>query len=706
VAAAPGILTRTFVHVPGIGSVTERALWADGISSWRRFLMASSSRVPIRSRSKVCDFLGESEVALKTNDARFFARYLHRSEWWRLYPHFRTKAVFLDIETTGLSQHYDEVTLVGLYDGTRVKTFLAGNNLDELAESLAPYEIAITFNGTLFDLPFLKNKFPALPLPAIHLDLRYILRRIGYSGPLKRIEQRLGIVREAAADVDGLMATVLWARYLRGSIEALEQLVKYNAADITSLRSLMSFSYSALARQLLKPERPGPSAARLERPKRVFVRVHQAEDLTTRLVVDGKSIVLMDQGLRGPRVSLGDLCTHLPQRVRQPRIVGIDLTGSESRATGLAFLCGDRVETALLSGDAEIEEKVLRYAPDVVSIDSPLGLPRGRCCTKDSCSCRVHGILRECERILWRRGVRVYPCLLPSMQGLTSRGIRIAEHLRKRGLAVIESYPGAAQDIMRIPRKRTSLEDLAAGLRAFGVRLDETSKIASHDELDAVTAALVGVFFWSGRFEALGHEEEGLLIVPSLDADYRAWLDRRVIGLSGPLAAGKTTAARTIEGRGYFYARFSLVLANLLRERGLQPSREALQAIGAEVHRDPGQRWLCRRLVDDLPKEGAIVVDGLRHPEDHAFFVEQYGPSFKHIHVTAPRPERRRRYLSNELNENAFDVAEGHQVESNVERMLQFACVAIENTGGIEDFLRRVIEEITGNRWAGARSAC
>jgi uncharacterized protein YprB with RNaseH-like and TPR domain/predicted nuclease with RNAse H fold/dephospho-CoA kinase len=702
VAPAPGILTRTFVHVPGIGSATERALWAHGISSWRRFLTASSPRVPIRSRSRVCDFLEESDVALKAGDARFFARYLHRSEWWRLYPHFRTKAVFLDIETTGLSHYYDEVTLVGLYDGARVKTFLAGNNLDELADHLAPYEIVVTFNGTLFDLPFLKNKFPRLQLPSIHLDLRYILRRIGYSGPLKHIEQKLGIVREAAADVDGFMATVLWARYLQGNIEALEQLVKYNAADITSLRSLMSFSYSALARQLLTPGHPNSSAARLERPKRVFVRVHQAEDLTTRLVVDSGYIVLVDQELRGPRLTLGDLYTHLPERVRQPRIVGVDLTGSEERPTGLAFLCGDRVETTLLSRDDEIVQEVLRYEADVVSIDSPLGLPRGRCCTKDSCGCRDQGILRECERILRRRGISVYPCLLPSMQSLTTRGIRIAEYLRRRGLAVIESYPGAAQDIMRIPRKRTSLEDLARGLRAFGVRLHETGKTVSHDELDAATAALVGVFFWSGRFEALGHEEEEFLIVPSLDADYRPWLERRVIGLSGPLAAGKTTAARAISGSGYFYARFSAVLANLLTERGVEPSRAALQAIGEEIHRDPGQRWLCRRLGHDLPKEGDIVVDGLRHPEDHSFLVERFGPSVKHIHITAPRAERRRRYLSSEPNVEAFDAAEGHPVEWNAEGMRRFAHAVIENTGEKDVFLRRVMEEIATSAWTGA----
>ena len=116
-----------------------------------------------------------------------------------------------------------------------------------------------------------------------------------------------------------------------------------------------------------------------------------------------------------------------------------------------------------------------------------------------------------------RRGLRVFPCLLPSMQQLTERGIRLANAFRKRGYRVIESYPGAAQDIMRIPRKRSSLEDLAQGLGAFGIKGDFRSEQVSHDELDAITSAVVGYFFLTGDYEALGRECEERLIVPKLD---------------------------------------------------------------------------------------------------------------------------------------------------------------------------------------------
>src|SRR5207302_6513839 len=111
------------------------------------------------------------------------------------------------------------------------------------------------------------------------------------------------------------------------------------------------------------------------------------------------------------------------------------------------------------------------------------------------------GILRQCERILKRRGVNVYPSLIDSMQNLTARGIRLANALRSMGVPVIESYPGAAQDIMGIPRKRASLEYLKDGLADFGIEGDFITNKVSHDELDAITSAIVGVFFWSGKFE-------------------------------------------------------------------------------------------------------------------------------------------------------------------------------------------------------------
>lgn len=167
------------------------------------------------------------------------------------------------------------------------------------------------------------------------------------------------------------------------------------------------------------------------------------------------------------------------------------MTGSEKRASGFATLWDDGLaHTERVKTDDELLEAVDCAGPDIVSIDSPLSLPEDP--TK---------IYRDCELTLKRRGIGVYWCLLPSMKALTMRGIALATRLREQGFNVIESYPGAAQDILGIPRKNKGVQVLADGLAEYGIK---GNLAVSHDELDAITAAIVGKMFLEGNYEALG----------------------------------------------------------------------------------------------------------------------------------------------------------------------------------------------------------
>jgi len=262
------------------------------------------------------------------------------------------------------------------------------------------------------------------------------------------------------------------------------------------------------------------------------------------------------------------------------------------------------------------------------------------------------------------------------------------------GIPVIESFPGAAQDIMGIPRKRVSQEFLAKGLERFGVEGDFIKNQISHDELDAITSAIVGLFFWSGKFEALGNIEEEYLIIPALKTDPTTWIERRVIGLSGPINAGKTTAGNFLKTEGFHYGRFSLVLESILRDRGIQPTRENLQQIGEEVHRDPGQRWLCHRLIQRLPDQGDIVIDGLRYQEDHSYLVETFGPAFLHIYIDSPQDILLERYINNGHSKDDFPMAISHPVEKKVDRLYSLAHNVINNSSSINVFKHKLTDAI------------
>ena len=191
------------------------------------------------------------------------------------------------------------------------------------------------------------------------------------------------------------------------------------------------------------------------------------------------------------------------------KATGIDLAGVESHPTGLCIMDDSLLSsTYLLYTDDEILDKTLKCAPDVVAIDAPLALPRGRkSLTKRS---NIH--LRVCDRELLRMGIKFFPLTLGPMRKLTERGIRLRARLEKKDLMVIETYPGAVQDILRIPRKGKGLERLAQGLRLLGIRGLDIG--LTSDELDAVTCALVGIFYLRGNYRAIGSADEILMILP------------------------------------------------------------------------------------------------------------------------------------------------------------------------------------------------
>ncbi len=261
--SAETMLEHTFVHLPGIGPATERSLWEQGILTWPRALNAHSPGGFSPARwGQTCRLIEESLHSLRRGDHRHFARALSSSEQWRAWADFRPRTAYLDIETTGCSGA-DTVTVVGLYDGSRTTSFIAGDNLDEFPEVIAGYSMIVTFNGSSFDLPFLRRRFPGLQLDQLHLDLMHVLRRIGLRGGLKAIETRVGIDRPGdVAGLDGWDAVRLWREYCHGRDESLDLLVRYNAADIENLEHLAALAYRRMREGLCLPcDRSGDEGA-------------------------------------------------------------------------------------------------------------------------------------------------------------------------------------------------------------------------------------------------------------------------------------------------------------------------------------------------------------------------------------------------------------------------------------------------------------
>ena len=196
-----------------------------------------------------------AQHSLNTYNTRHFLNLLPQSEMWRLYSFFKDEAVFLDIETTGVNS-YDDITVVGLYDGINTKTMIKDINLDlnSLKHELEHYKLIVTFNGSTFDIPFIKKRYPDL-LPDIpNFDLRVACNRTGLTGGLKQIEKQLVIQRNNIIEklCNGDPLTLWRMAKASGDDYYLKLLVEYNEEDCFNLKKIADHVCNKLEKRIFE----------------------------------------------------------------------------------------------------------------------------------------------------------------------------------------------------------------------------------------------------------------------------------------------------------------------------------------------------------------------------------------------------------------------------------------------------------------------
>ncbi|MBM1154462.1 DUF429 domain-containing protein [archaeon] len=176
-------------------------------------------------------------------------------------------------------------------------------------------------------------------------------------------------------------------------------------------------------------------------------------------------------------------------------VVGIDLTGTSTRASSIAHILGRRAALHRVREDRAVIEVVERCAPRVVAIDAPLTLPE-------------KGVIRQVDRMMLQRGYRVLPPLIRSMQSLTLRGIRLKQQFQERGIEVIEVHPTSSAKALGARDKQTLLRRMLSGYE-----LSTSWQSLSRDDLDALLAAITAAFYVRGEFEEV-RAEDGVIVLP------------------------------------------------------------------------------------------------------------------------------------------------------------------------------------------------
>lgn len=167
-------------------------------------------------------------------------------------------AVF-DIETTGLSPNYGAVILSGFVLVDKNKTeliqFFAYNPLEELevlkatAEIVESVDYLVTFNGRMFDIPFLVKrclKYGIDIKSPFNLDLFILMKHYSGVGKLlprlrqKDLEEYGGIAHFRDDRISGGESVDLYATYQNiKSNELAEKIMLHNSDDVTQLFRLL-----------------------------------------------------------------------------------------------------------------------------------------------------------------------------------------------------------------------------------------------------------------------------------------------------------------------------------------------------------------------------------------------------------------------------------------------------------------------------------
>lgn len=198
------------------------------------------------------------------------------------------------------------------------------------------------------------------------------------------------------------------------------------------------------------------------------------------------------------------------------KILGIDLAGSEKRKTGICILTEKlEADCFCVFKDKEILKVAKKTKPKLIAVDAPLSLPKGRKSLKK----RENIHFRKCDKELLKMRIKFFPITLGPMRKLTERGIKLKKTLEKLKFKVIEVFPGATQDILKIPRKQKGLKKLKEGLERLGIKI--LKKNPNGDELDAVTCAFTGWLYLKRNFKAIGSKKEGQIILPLMNPTKR-----------------------------------------------------------------------------------------------------------------------------------------------------------------------------------------
>lgn len=182
-----------------------------------------------------------------------------------------------------------------------------------------------------------------------------------------------------------------------------------------------------------------------------------------------------------------------------------------------------------------------------------------------------------------------------------------------------------------------------------------------------------------------------------------------IIGLTGPMASGKSTVVNALTKRGFKHITLSSIVREECRKTGLEEIRDNLMATGQKLREEFGAGVLGKKAYEKITNDGGEnwIVDGIRNPAE---IIElRKNPHFILIANTAPEDLIISRILSRKRADDTLnkvsikqklkrEMGEGEPPEGQqVAKSIELADYEFKNTmqmNEVEEAFMKLYDEI------------
>jgi adenylosuccinate synthase len=184
----------------------------------------------------------------------------------------------------------------------------------------------------------------------------------------------------------------------------------------------------------------------------------------------------------------------------------------------------------------------------------------------------------------------------------------------------------------------------------------------------------------------------------------------RIIAISGPVCAGKSTLAQAVaEARGASVLTTRLLIAAHLNRAADELSRAELQQAGDLLDRERGGAWVAEGVLElGMGAGGLAIVDAVRNAEQLAAL--RLEADTLHVHLSSDESTLAQRYnersrLNPQLEFAGFEDLRANRTEAEVERLGALADLRIDTSELDAEEAERVVRRVLDQRDMGEGAA-